>query len=126
MGRLCVPSCFPRPFDSLDISCPWVDHHPVAVADGGVLEEAGANVDSLGRDPFGLRSWFRDLNFDGSVWAGAQDRGWGAVTGAVGRALGWVAVKSHLIAMSHLNSPEHRLLHLDVLGPPGSSLGIQS
>lgn len=71
----CVPSCFPRPFDSLDISCPWVDHHPVAVADGGVLEEAGANVDSLGRDPFGLRSWFRDLNFDGSVWAGAQERG---------------------------------------------------
>lgn len=51
---------------------------------------------------------------------------WGTVTGAVGRAFGWVAVKSHLIAVSHLNSPEHRLLHPDVLGPPGSSQGIQS
>lgn len=70
-----VPSGLPRLFDSLDISCPWVDHHPVAVADGGVLEEAGANVDFLGRDPFGLRSWFRDLNFDGSFWSGTQDRG---------------------------------------------------
>ena len=51
---------------------------------------------------------------------------WGAVTGTAGRALGWVAVKSHLIAMPHLNSPEHRLLHPDVLGPPGSSQGIPS
>ena len=50
----------------------------------------------------------------------------GTVRVATGRALGWVAVKSHLIAVSHLNSPENRLLHSDVLGPPGSSQGIQS
>lgn len=51
---------------------------------------------------------------------------WGAATGAVGRALGWVAVKTHLVAVSHLYMSEHRLLHPDVLGPPGSSQGTLS
>lgn len=84
------------------------------------------NVDSLGHDPFSLSSWFRDLNFNGSFWAGRRDRNWGGPVGAVGGALGRVAVKAHLIAVSHLYTSEHRLLHADVLGPQGSSQGTLS
>ena len=70
----CAPSWLTSPRDSSGMSRPWVDGHLVVVAYGGVLQEARANVDSLGHAPFGVRSWFGDLNFDGSFRAGTQDR----------------------------------------------------
>lgn len=80
-GRVCAFSWLPRappallrPCDSSVATCPWADGHSVVVADRGVLKEARMNVDSLGHDPFSLSSWFRDLNFNGSFWAGRRDR----------------------------------------------------
>lgn len=57
-----------RPRDSPGTSRPRADAHPVAVAHGRVLQEARANSDLLGHDPFGVRSWLGDLNINGSLW----------------------------------------------------------
>lgn len=51
---------------------------------------------------------------------------WRAAGGAAAGARGWGSPKAHLVAMSQLHPLEHRLLHADVLGPPGFGLEILS
>lgn len=73
-----VTAAISRPCPSSRTGCARIDTHRVAVANDGILQVAGPDVDSLGHIPLGARSWCWHLNFERSFWAGSGTRDCGS------------------------------------------------